>query len=556
LNDDSKSGFAPLPFRIRVGVTGHRTLPDDAETRKSIRNAIESVFWDLLSDDNKQKLQAAKDTSSPPVLYEVVSPLAEGADRIVASVLLTIPGTRLKAVLPLSVDDYMKTFSSDSARDEFQEILATHCPTPIRLREKGLSTESTDTKTQAQIRHEAFRAGGQYVVDHCDVLLALWNGEGPKKPSGTAEVVEYAVREGKPVIRIWGGQCSIHHRGEVDLRPLEGLRRYNNQVLGKGEQEERRINFDRKFFGEQPIIDEGTRKDVRKWLLSHYSRSSAMAGGRKAWFLRIGMIVYMLSLAAVLSVSIAIVFDKPLAFCIEFLLLILIVAILTFASRDAPNTAWIESRVLTERIRCAGFLALFNLDAAPLDTVPFMAHCHGLGDWMVRAFDEIRWQRPRIDSVPGFDQLRDHLKNLWFDAQCKHHRKTAEEQHAAHANLERGSLCVLGIAIAAAGLHWTWDSLPEIVRTRDWLKLALTFVAIMSPAVTAVLVSLQVQREHNRLATRSKSLEKQIEHLKTRAESVEGKERLRVLVAEADEFFLRESQDWLSLVRHVEIKGG
>lgn len=35
----------------------------------------------------------------------------------------------------------------------------------------------------------------RYLVENCDILLAVWNG----KPSGTGKTVDYAVRKGKSI---------------------------------------------------------------------------------------------------------------------------------------------------------------------------------------------------------------------------------------------------------------------------------------------------------------------------------------------------------------------
>lgn len=43
-----------------------------------------------------------------------------------------------------------------------------------------------------QIRNE-------YMVDHCDTVLALWDGSA----GGTSNCVKYAEKKGKPIINIW-----------------------------------------------------------------------------------------------------------------------------------------------------------------------------------------------------------------------------------------------------------------------------------------------------------------------------------------------------------------
>ena len=52
------------------------------------------------------------------------------------------------------------------------------------------------------------------------------------------------------------------------------------------------------------------------------------------------------------------------------------------------------------------------------------------------------------------------------------------------------------------------------------------------------------------------SFAEQIERLKGRMRTVVTWERFTALLEDADEIMLRESQDWLMLMRHVEIKAG
>jgi uncharacterized phage-like protein YoqJ len=39
----------------------------------------------------------------------------------------------------------------------------------------------------------------EFMVDNCDVVLALWNGT----PGGTANCIAYAEKVGKPIINLW-----------------------------------------------------------------------------------------------------------------------------------------------------------------------------------------------------------------------------------------------------------------------------------------------------------------------------------------------------------------
>ena len=96
----------PLP--IVVGVTGHRDL------RQQDLPALEAIVKRLL-----RELQV----THPHTPLLVLSPLAEGSDRLVARVALDV-GVRLIVPMPLPQDLYEQDFSSDESRAEFRQLLS------------------------------------------------------------------------------------------------------------------------------------------------------------------------------------------------------------------------------------------------------------------------------------------------------------------------------------------------------------------------------------------------------------------------------------------------
>lgn len=158
---------------VRIGVTGHRTLANAPLIEKGVRDALGRLESEL---------------SGSPHVFVVVSPLAEGADRLVAEAVLGYDKSRLEAVLPLSVDDYMLDFPTQASEDEFKRYLTK--ASSIKVMESSSS------------REEAYERAGRYVVDHCDVLIAIWDGKPASGRGGTAEIVEYAVKEKRRAILI------------------------------------------------------------------------------------------------------------------------------------------------------------------------------------------------------------------------------------------------------------------------------------------------------------------------------------------------------------------
>jgi hypothetical protein len=178
----------PVPT-LRVGVTGHRANklpPPTAERlRPVIRAALERLKGLL---DRLQRERADADRGAHPVL-RIVSPLAEGADRLVAAEGLAL-GAELLCPLPFLRLSYRRDFVEPASLAEFDALIL-RATSVIEL---GGDYDTEDT------RKVAYAAVGEYVVDESDAVIALWDGEASGGQGGTAEIVERARRKGRPVL--------------------------------------------------------------------------------------------------------------------------------------------------------------------------------------------------------------------------------------------------------------------------------------------------------------------------------------------------------------------
>lgn len=165
-----------IPAQIVIGVTGHRKLQNERVLAKQVQKIVIKI---------KKTIPELKNI---PVEFKILSPLAEGADRLVTRELLKVTGSQLQVVLPLDKDEYLKDFAHGESREEFNILMerATSVIQPV-----------SDPK-----RPEAYMAVGRYIVDHCDVLIAIWDGKTADGKGGTADVVDYAREKKCPVFWI------------------------------------------------------------------------------------------------------------------------------------------------------------------------------------------------------------------------------------------------------------------------------------------------------------------------------------------------------------------
>lgn len=174
-----------------VGVTGHRPAGLLQVDQELLALRVREVL-DFLA---LRFGQSEKRDPAPRLL----SPLAEGADRLVARLALE-SGWQLVSVLPFPRQDYERDFITSDSRAEFSWFLAQ----AGEVRELGGVREGSTGPDQA------YAAVGNAVLEGSDLLIALWDGERARGPGGTGEVVDAALARGTPVI--W-----------IDARPPHGV---------------------------------------------------------------------------------------------------------------------------------------------------------------------------------------------------------------------------------------------------------------------------------------------------------------------------------------------
>lgn len=175
------------PPRVRpiltVGVTGHRRLT--VESLEPLKRSIEIILRELAHDARSVAADHLDVFETPDPQLTLLSGLAMGADQIGAAVALE-QGWSLDAVLPFAVEEYAHDFAGETA-DNFRRLLAQtrHSWSVPSTREQG---------------DQAYALSGQVTAAQSDLIIAVWDGDEARGPGGTAEVVDYAIRRGVPVV--------------------------------------------------------------------------------------------------------------------------------------------------------------------------------------------------------------------------------------------------------------------------------------------------------------------------------------------------------------------
>lgn len=183
---------------FRVGTVGHR--PNRLHSADLPK--LTAVTGELLAEMRRQVESFLRENAG---LFEgsaaelrVVSPLAEGSDRIVAEQALKL-GYRLTCPMPFLEGEFERDFLPDKALEpnsieRFRELLRQGQGAGDLVR-----FEIEGTHAEAGI---AYGAAGSIVLNQSDVLLAVWDGAPGHGAGGTTDTLDFALKYDIPVIWI------------------------------------------------------------------------------------------------------------------------------------------------------------------------------------------------------------------------------------------------------------------------------------------------------------------------------------------------------------------
>jgi hypothetical protein len=176
---------------ISLGVTGHRFLSEMDAVMAGVDSALQRILETFPSSD-----------------FRVLSSLAEGADRIIVKKFLAFPDTALWVPLPLPEEEFLRDFETSASKQEFMHLLG--------------EAEKVITLSVTGSREDAYLAAGKYILDHCDLLVAVWDGEPAQGPAGTSAIVALGRQRGLPMAWIHAGNNN-HGQGEVTFEHFPPL---------------------------------------------------------------------------------------------------------------------------------------------------------------------------------------------------------------------------------------------------------------------------------------------------------------------------------------------
>ncbi len=585
-----QSSSPPRPRQVvQIGVTGHRlnrlpplvaaVLPGQCEqVLKAVANLAASAHDHQLY-------------SPQPPLLRILSPLAEGADRIVAHAGLAL-GADLQCPLPFLDAEYCHDFEDAASRDEFHSLLAKASAV--------FQMEGSRAEEDA-----AYERAGRMVLEQSDLLIAIWDGEPAAGRGGTAQIVAEALAQHVPVVWLHASEskdpCILlaDESGGRQVQSLDHLKTIFDGRFSQGGGQEKDFNFSHAYFAEkQPGFDPGrifrifrdlvARGRLRRgaWRVPNFEKSSreewektvasspelpddtrhylldrlcphyAWADGLSGYY---AGALRSSSLATSLMAAFAVLVPMADYVCsrhqidlgrfpalTEFSLIAIILAITWHGRRKRWHERWLNLRQLAELLRQYCYLAPLGCAlAAP----PPPAHFRSGFDrsWVDGMFRNIARDLGLVNAQVNHAYVSSVAKLIAdiLEGQVKYHERNHETMHKLSHHLHLIGTALFVATLLACAWHVIFGESP-------WLLL----LATVPPAFGAAFYGIANHGEFSRTADRSLAMARELEAIqsaelsKALASPHESFAALRQTAEKIASVMIAETMDWSFVFRY------
>lgn len=559
-----------VAYELRVAVTGHRKIADEA----AVAGAIEGVLSRI------ERLLAEADAIEP--CWTIVSPLARGADQIAAKTLLNRVHARLEVLTPFPLADYRKDFSADGELASFEELLARAAVVeelPCHEQDAAVRSGCNDEALE-DLRNAAYLKVGERVVEVSEILLAVWDGREAAGVGGTAEIVEYAIERDRVVLWIDAEHptepprriraVNFHDRSpdksaiiraDEFPRSLEELSRGYWQQLAYFQDnrlapedyaaEERRTRDQLIAAAAAAGMPGGTLQGILPSLVPQFARADALALLYHRKHARgVSGILYLAALAVTIAVGQVLFFPEHLWLIVfEVAAMLAILGLWLSAGSSGWHEKWLHARYLAEQFRVTMFTTLVEREShrKKSDPLPFY---RGPQQWLTQTVRAFAAEASKTVPALPLPALKLFLIRAWFEDQQKFHEKSAKrKEKSAHRRHQIG-FALFGTTLLMAVLHLAGighgeqAGVSRILNPGEWI----TFLALVLPAWAGAVHAVTSQLELERIAERSHRMAVALEWLSHRASRATTLEELIETVNETSELMMVENHEWWVLL--------
>jgi hypothetical protein len=371
---------------IVLGVTGHRTLPDE----------------EMIAAKVREQMQALRERY-PHSPFAILSPLAEGADRLVARLAMDVLRARLLVPLPMPEEEYRTDFAGEASQGEY-DALRDRAESVFEL-DMGGAEDAPGLNGEARNRRYAMT--GAFVADRSQILFAIWDGEDAAGTGGTGDVAQWAIGGHAPLeyrlpeardrpfyypnetelihVHPETGNVEVTESADGEVRaPLERLDRYNEEVATftpDASAREQSVDY---LLGEASDRDD-VRERLGQQLLSTYAVADTLSIGLQTRFRRYLKVIYALSAGGIVGFAMMELWPSAIAVCLSCTAAA--IGVLQWTERQELEDRYLHARALAEGLRVAVFWSLAGV------------HQHTCNHYFGTHVGEMAWTRLALQNV-------------------------------------------------------------------------------------------------------------------------------------------------------------
>jgi hypothetical protein len=378
-------------------------------------------------------------------------------------------------------------------------------------------------------RDEAYLDGGVEIVNRCDVLVALWDGQSARGRGGTAEVVAYARELGRPL---------------VVIDPATGdTRRENFTHFKEADQELAFLNALR----EAPGVT-GPPGDTRE-LVERFQRKADHAATRGAPQFRVLIsATVLLHVAATVTATAGLAFEwHPVLVPWAKLLFLLSALGAALAIRfTRAQHRWVRCRLAAEIGRAA--LATWGM---PRGTALFVDLEVPEIRQLVRSLHMLH-QRAVPEHGTNLDAFRQHYRTNRVDDQLSYYRCRLQQAEPQLRRLRNGFSISTVLAIFFTALYAVHDTFHLAPVGFLAEAIGFYFLPVVLPVVAAAFISLISINDLHRRVARYREMCHLLEATHKQIIVTQTWHSLEQLVRRTERTLLQEVLEWHTLMSHLE----
>ncbi len=461
-----------------------------------------------------------------------------------ADEVLKMPNSSLQVILPFARADYETDFENPESKAKFASLL-----------ERAAGVRELPA---GDSREEGYENAGWAIVDACDVLIAIWDGEESRGRGGTAEIVEYARKRGKEVV--WIGAQAPHivndENGPADSADTTDFNAYLSHKLSDDAVREH-TETQRGYWA--PAVPANTSQlpldELMDWILPDFVRADMLAQRYQRAHTRVGALLFMLPVVAVIVVTIQAFFypKHPIYALIEVATLLGLLGFVFVSHRNRVHNRWISYRFLAERLRSSYFLAVIASSDQRRDRTEVAYLDDPSDEWIRLLIAEVNGRRPRVELTPTYViQARDYLAESWIQNQENYHRN-ASARHARGERRFRNAIVILFVVALLAAVFHAFRHGEDIGKEKRiaWFLIQLSIVV---PVVGAALHGISSQHEFKRHAQRYERMAKLLDDLHTRMCATTDKAEVQHVASDVERLIRDENSDWFGVMRFHDVE--